>query len=133
VIFLRPHHLLCLLNFQGKGYSEAFIQNVVQILNTLKNKHNEQLICVVNGCDDICKSCPQKTQIGCRDEKKISALDMAYTKILNVNERDVFSFCKMQQIIAKLHEHEFQRICKTCCWFDICLDLRYKLAKTCPG
>lgn len=32
---LRPHHLLCMQTFVGNGYSEAFVENMKQVLARL--------------------------------------------------------------------------------------------------
>jgi hypothetical protein len=48
---LRPHHLLCMLTFIGKGYTEAFTENYIRIAVRLSAGEN---IMVVEGPDDIC-------------------------------------------------------------------------------
>lgn len=35
LIHLRPHHLLCLQAFRGKGYSEDFVKKMTEVLNKL--------------------------------------------------------------------------------------------------
>lgn len=46
-IKLRAHHLLCMRFFEGRGYSEAFVQNMAQVLKAER--------CVItDGADDIC-------------------------------------------------------------------------------
>lgn len=48
---LRPHHLLCLLTYAGKGYSEAFTAGFDAIVDRLSQGVP---IHVVDGPDDIC-------------------------------------------------------------------------------
>lgn len=48
---LRPHHLLCLLTYAGKGYSEAFTAGLDVIVARLSQGAPVQ---VVDGPDDIC-------------------------------------------------------------------------------
>lgn len=50
-IRLRPHHLLCLLTYVGKGYSPAFTANYDVIAGRLSRGED---ILVVSGPDDIC-------------------------------------------------------------------------------
>lgn len=50
-IHLRPHHLLCLLTYVGKGYGDAFIRNYDRIAQRLSMG---EAIMVVDGPDDIC-------------------------------------------------------------------------------
>ena len=48
---LRPHHLLCLLTYVGKGYSPAFTANYDAI--AMRIEQGEELL-IVSGPDDIC-------------------------------------------------------------------------------
>jgi len=48
---LRPHHLLCMLTFIGKGYTAAFTENYIRIATRLSEGED---ILVVDGPDDIC-------------------------------------------------------------------------------
>lgn len=48
---LRPHHLLCLLTYVGKGYTPGFVANYDRI--ALRLSKGEDVL-VVDGPDDIC-------------------------------------------------------------------------------
>lgn len=48
---LRPHHLLCMLTFVGKGYSPAFVTNYRRLAGRLSAG---ETIEIVSGPDDIC-------------------------------------------------------------------------------
>ncbi|MCM2294469.1 DUF1284 domain-containing protein [Allorhizobium sp. BGMRC 0089] len=48
---LRPHHLLCMLTFIGKGYSPAFVENYKRIAARLSA--GEEIV-IVDGPDDVC-------------------------------------------------------------------------------
>ena len=48
---LRPHHLLCLLTYLGKGYTPAFVANYERIVARL---NDGEAIEIVEGPDDIC-------------------------------------------------------------------------------
>lgn len=50
-IRLRPHHLLCLLTYAGKGYSPAFTANYDVIAGRISRGED---ILIVDGPDDIC-------------------------------------------------------------------------------
>lgn len=50
-IRLRPHHLLCMLTYVGKGYSAAFTANYDVIIRRLRRGED---ILIVSGPDDIC-------------------------------------------------------------------------------
>ncbi|MDO9415786.1 DUF1284 domain-containing protein [Pararhizobium sp.] len=48
---LRPHHLLCMLTFVGKGYTPRFTENYKQIATRLSAGED---IVIITGPDDIC-------------------------------------------------------------------------------
>ncbi|MDB5531447.1 MAG: 2Fe-2S ferredoxin [Devosia sp.] len=48
---LRPHHLLCLLTYVGKGYTPAFVVNYDRIAKRLSAG---EAIEIVAGPDDVC-------------------------------------------------------------------------------
>ncbi len=50
-VTLRPHHLLCLLTYVGKGYSPAFVENYDRIIARLGAGEE---IAMTEGPDDIC-------------------------------------------------------------------------------
>ncbi|MCW0000371.1 DUF1284 domain-containing protein [Pararhizobium sp. YC-54] len=50
-IRLRPHHLLCMLTFVGRGYTQAFTENYIRIAARLSAGED---ILVVEGPDDVC-------------------------------------------------------------------------------
>jgi hypothetical protein len=58
MITLRPHHLLCIRNFIGKGYSKDFVDNMKSLINTLEENPNQKVL-IKSGLDDICKKCPE--------------------------------------------------------------------------
>ncbi len=48
---LRPHHLLCLLTYVGKGYTPGFVANYDRIARRLSE--GEEVL-IVDGPDDVC-------------------------------------------------------------------------------
>jgi len=49
---LRPHHLLCLLTYAGKGYSPAFVANLDAVASRVASGETVE---IVAGPDDICR------------------------------------------------------------------------------
>ncbi len=90
IINLRPHHLLCILNFVGMGYSPHF----VRIIKNVKRKLEEDLVYIriVEGQDDLCASCPNARAceslryIQLLDEKVIKAADLRYGAVYTAGE-----------------------------------------------
>lgn len=60
---LRPHHLLCLLTYIGKGYSAAFVANYDAIARRLSRGER---IKMVGGPDDICSPLLGDAEPHCR-------------------------------------------------------------------
>lgn len=65
MVRLRPHHLLCILTFAGKGYSPGFVQNLQQVVDRIA--HTDDPILIVDGPDDICAPLltPQQDEATC--------------------------------------------------------------------
>jgi len=51
MIRLRPHHLLCMLTFAGKGYTPEFVANFAAIVQRIGAGEAIELI---DGSDDVC-------------------------------------------------------------------------------
>lgn len=51
MINMRGHHLLCVLTFEGAGYSQRFTRNLAAIVERLSA--GEEIL-IVAGPDDIC-------------------------------------------------------------------------------
>lgn len=86
----RPHHFLCTVGYQGKGYSEEFVKNYDRISQSLKRngvKGDDTPIEVVAKTDSICSPCPSKRGDLCETQEKIEKLDNAHAKILYPGRR----------------------------------------------
>ncbi len=59
MIKIRPHHLLCIHSFVGKGYNDEFIENMSSIVNAIKNSEELDLNVSIS-FDEICLKCPLK-------------------------------------------------------------------------
>ncbi len=83
-IRLRPHHLLCMLTFVGKGYTAAFTENYIRIAARLSEGED---ILVVEGPDDVCAPMLGEAGMHCLDgsvvERDLKARE-AVEALLNV-------------------------------------------------
>lgn len=70
---LRPHHLLCLLTYAGKGYSPAFVENFDRI--TARIAAGDPIL-LVEGPDDVCAPCAADAAAHCHGES-VRARDAA--------------------------------------------------------
>ncbi len=117
-IQFRPHHFLCTLCFQGKGYSRTFIANYQAIVETLQSTDgDEQSIRVTNTTDSICSPCPHKRNERCATEEKISVLDQAHAHALDLSPNQMITWGQAKQAIKeKISLEIFHQICATCSW-----------------
>jgi len=77
-VCLRPHHLLCLLTYAGKGYTPVFTANFNAIAGRLADGEG---IAIVHGPDDICAPLLGEGEAHCRktsvtDRDRLAARDL---------------------------------------------------------
>ncbi|WP_208353516.1 DUF1284 domain-containing protein [Pseudaestuariivita rosea] len=118
----RPHHFLCSLGFEGKGYSDAFTANMTAIvMGQLRASGGaDTVIEVVGQTDDICQPCPKRRGSKCTSQARIEALDRRHAKALNLQTGDRLTW---GQASARIREHvkpdDLQTICAGCQWLDL--------------
>ena len=115
---LRPHHLLCIYFYQGKGYNEAFVDNMDKIIMCLqKDPHTAiQLAC---GKDMLCAQCPhcQNSQL-CMQEAKVKLLDSKVVSQFKLNLQQVYPYYELvEKVHQKLTPQIFYTICRSCEWY----------------
>lgn len=123
IISFRPHHFLCTLCFQGRGYSPAFISNFQFIVDQLHSPDGDKTqIQVVNYTDSICQPCPNRIDTTCITEEKINRLDHAHSAALNITANDKLTWDEAKKRISTLTIDQFHQICATCEWkkYGIC-------------
>lgn len=115
-ISLRSHHFLCLLGFQGKGYSPKFVRNFQKVFDHTQ-KSEDISFQVVQGADRICAPCPNRRSRGCTQEEKIQQLDRNHSEALELKEGEVLSWKDAKKRIAsRLTLQRFHQICSGCEW-----------------
>jgi hypothetical protein len=112
----RPHHFLCTLGFQGKGYSPEFIENYKEILKILTINENTA-IKVVPQKDTICGPCPHLKHTKCDKEEKIQELDRHHLQILGIKVDQILTWHEAKK---RIKEHmtlrAFHQACQSCSW-----------------
>jgi len=112
---LRPHHLVCNLCFQGKGYSAKFVENFSAIHESLKDPRNA--VKIVQGLDDICVKCPNWRVSHCQDEVIAGEIDRVYLKVLRLKYGNVMSIAQLTDLIkTRLTLPKFHMACAKCQW-----------------
>ena len=117
-IAFRPHHFLCTLCFQGKGYSPDFIRNYKKIVKELKSDEGDKTpIVVTSVTDSICAPCPNKQDLLCKTQAKITALDEAHAAVLALQAGEHLTWGEAKQRIKeKMTLADFHKICEPCSW-----------------
>lgn len=119
---LRGHHLLCILGFQGYGYSEDFVLNMTRI-NELR-KTDKTTIKLINSSDDICSACPNLKNDLCENEMQNETIEKMDEEVLSkfdinkeYNAIDLFN-----EVILKFNTlKSVENICNDCKWAEKCL------------
>lgn len=117
-IKFRPHHFLCSVGFQGKGYSPAFVQNFTDIMAILNAPKGDEIeIEVTDITDSICDPCPLKKEHLCSTQEKIQSLDDNHAQILNLKPGQIISWGDAKKrIVEKMTLNEFNQACAQCSW-----------------
>jgi len=132
---LRPHHLMCVHGFEGKGYSPEFVKNFWQVIERLNKSDQVEVEVVGSTQEDICAPCPNNTGIVCSDETKIRKLDQGYEVTLNVRVNDILSWKEVKhRIAAQVTDEAFEANCEPCSWkkLGVCKEALVKLRGLAP-
>ena len=116
----RPHHFLCTLGFEGKGYSEDFVRGYREIAEKLRapdGSGENTPIRVAVATDSICVPCPNRREQACATEDKIQRLDRGHAGVLGLSAGQVLSWAEAKQKLAeRMTDAEFERVCAPCSW-----------------
>lgn len=114
----RPHHFLCALCFQGRGYSPAFVTNFHVIMAALQEINGDNIdITITNKTDSICAPCPHRIEQNCSTEEKIAVLDRAHSNALQLQHIKSITWGDAKKRIAEnISLALFHDICSTCNW-----------------
>ena len=126
---IRPHHLLCMLTYIGKGYSDVFVESYDQVINQLKSGQHD--IVIVRGPDAICapRLCdPSDTECHCRESHINDRDDEALADLNKMPEfamLDIGSTLKLtKNLINRLRDvykkGSIRTACNGCEWKDLC-------------
>jgi uncharacterized protein len=111
---------MCTLGFQGKGYSESFVENYQKIADSLRTTGalgDDTEIKVVAGLDAICAPCPNNLGAGCATEEKIQRLDQGHARTLGLKTGDVVTWKEAKKKIAeKMTVKTHHEVCAPCSW-----------------
>lgn len=116
---LRPHHGLCLLFFQGKGYSPEFVENMTRLKQALEENQPVQL---TMAADPICAACPNNQAGRCTTEQKVRRYDREVLRRCDLAAGQVVTMQQLRQRIRSriLEPGCREEICGDCQWTQLC-------------
>lgn len=122
-INLRPHHLLCIAFFKGKGYSDEFVSNMTSIVSALKD-NKDTPISLVSGEDDLCTHCPNNQNGICTAEDKSSKYDQLTLSALGIdtNSHSQILYSTLRALADEriINSGKRESVCGDCQWTDLC-------------
>lgn len=109
---LRPHHILCIQKFIGKGYNEDFTLHMNAIVSKLIDNPKVQ-ITITHGCDDICERCPNNINELCTSFDKVAMMDASVLSTCNLNYGETVSWIELAYMARKsiFETNRFNEIC----------------------
>ncbi len=120
---LRPHHLLCLLTYAGKGYTPAFTANFDAI--TARLQAGEDIV-VAEGPDDICQPWLGEPEAHCRRDSVTARDEQAAADLSVLLSEPVAALTVLPDLAtlrAAFSSGGTRAACRGCEWFGLCSDI----------
>jgi uncharacterized protein len=124
-IRIRPHHLLCMLTFAGKGYSPEFVANFERIAGLIAA--GDQTVEIVLGPDDICAPLLADSNCHCenprvseRDRLAAEALTDLLKQPVQENTRLYLSPNTLNRMREAFAAGTIRKACQGCQWSPFC-------------
>lgn len=121
---LRPHHLLCMLTYVGKGYSQAFVENYEVIASRLSAGEEIELVA---GPDDICVPLTADPEAHChgasvieRDRAAADAVARLLGSPLDLGARITPTSALLTRLRKTFATGEIRTACSGCEWSGLC-------------
>lgn len=116
---LRPHHLLCISFYEGKGYSPNFVRNMNRVVESLEDNPSIQL---VSGFDCICVECPHMMNKVCDENVKVERYDKAVLSACDLKPDQILKWKELRELVFDriIIPKKLNYICGDCQWNTIC-------------
>ncbi|MDQ6418881.1 DUF1284 domain-containing protein [Paenibacillus sp. LHD-117] len=114
-IRLRGHHLLCLLGYRGKGYSDGFCTNMTEIYETLRVRPETE-IAIIEGPDDICRAFPADQHSHCRNDSVFRKDSDILSKVgMKIGDSASWSSI-LERVAGNVQPDDIRTLCSDCRW-----------------
>ena len=122
---IRAHHLLCLPGYRGLGYSDEFTQDMWKVSAAVFAYGT--ILKIVDRCDAICVSCPDRKGNECGKGKnsaaKIRKQDQAVAARLGVRIEDEVRSPEIWTLVrCRIRPPDLPQLCGECEWLGYCLN-----------
>lgn len=119
VYSIRPHHLLCLSFFEGKGYSPAFVEHTAALLRDLQRGG---FATITEGADAVCRHCPHNQNGVCRTQDKVRRYDHAVLTRCELRPGQTYPWAELTRRAADaiIRPGQLPAICGDCEWHALC-------------
>ena len=121
---LRPHHLLCILTYVGKGYSPAFVANYDAIAARISSGED---IVLTPGPDDICAALLKERDPHCVNDNVATRDDLAADTLSQLFDREIrtgdefhIDARSFSQLRDAFRAGYFAKACSGCAWVSLC-------------
>ncbi len=120
---LRPHHILCLAHFIGKGYNDGFAKNMAGIKAGLRPNASVRLI---SGPDDVCGECPHKRGAACAFGDKPGGFDARCLELcgFNYGMELPYGILLNRAYDEIINAGRLGQVCGTCEWYSLCSNIK---------
>lgn len=124
---LRPHHLLCMLTYVGKGYTPGFVANYDRLAARISEG---EVIEVVSGPDDMCQPllCEQAphchdASVLRRDARALSDVTAMLGRPVQVGTRLLPDAHLIARLRAGFRAGLNRTACQRCDWQSFCTEV----------
>lgn len=121
---LRPHHLLCLLTYVGKGYTPAFTANYDAVAARIADG---EPVLIVAGSDDVCAPLLQEPGAHCHEDNvterdRLAARDVGahLGRAIDIGARLAIDATLLSAMRAAFAAGSTREACLECPWSDLC-------------
>ncbi len=125
---LRPHHLLCVLTYSGRGYTPRFVANLNRVVERLSAGEPVQ---VIAGRDDICAGFSEtetadahctRASVTDRDARALAVLSARMARPVRVGAELRLRLATVGRLRAAFADGAFRDACAGCEWVPQCTD-----------
>lgn len=121
---LRPHHLLCMLTYAGKGYSPDFTANMTVVVGRIAGGEEIE---IVEGPDDICRPLLSEPDPHChresvqvRDRRASQDVGQLLGVTISAGELPALTEGRLDMLRQAFREGDIRAACRDCEWQDLC-------------